>query len=136
MYLSEKCSCFSSLLPPPSPRVAVRGWTLCQVALARKGKHLLLPSLIQEGVLMKKRYATVDSFAIDFICNCSRRPPRHSPPQIRCWVAIADESTVRRVICFAQHLSLLYLSLDQGTPPLLSSSAKLSLSSSRAEEEK
>ncbi len=29
--------------------------------------------------------ATVDSFAIHFICNCSRRPPHRPPPQKTLW---------------------------------------------------
>ncbi len=37
---------------------------------------------------------TVDSFAIDLICNCSRRPPPRRPLTNDVGGAIANESTV------------------------------------------
>ncbi len=45
-------------------------------------------------VQFSKDETTVDSFAIDFICNCSRRPPPRRPLKNDVGGAIANESTV------------------------------------------
>ncbi len=45
----------------------------------------LQPSPPTPSYIARENWITVDSFAIDFICNCSRHPPHRPPPQKTLW---------------------------------------------------